>query len=255
MMAGRLKVGSTPSAGRHFLREAEGLAGGAVALFVALALVSYSPDLPRQNLGGPVGHLLADTVLRALGVAAYLFPVYLGFVAVALLRRNGDDLGGARLGGAVLLIGGVAAIAGLIAGGKATVRGGGWLGGFLGTALRGMVGAPGAYLVIAVVLVMSLVLATGVSAFEMAHRIGRWSSERVRAGAGWMMARARRQPARADEPVRPARASCGPIQLVDALEAAPSKPEPVEKRDAPPIIREPERRLEPPRKARRTEMQ
>ncbi|HJW68097.1 MAG TPA: DNA translocase FtsK 4TM domain-containing protein, partial [Candidatus Binatia bacterium] len=125
-------MASAPSAGRHFLREAEGLAGGAVALFVALALVSYSPDLPRQNLGGPVGHLLADTVLRALGVAAYLFPVYLGFVAVALLRRNGDDLGGARLGGAVLLIGGVAAIAGLIAGGKATVRGGGWLGGFLG---------------------------------------------------------------------------------------------------------------------------
>ena len=150
-----------PSAGRHFLREAEGLAGGAVALFVALALLSYSPDLPRQNLGGPVGHLLADTILRALGVAAYLFPVYLGVVAVALLRGTGDDLGAARLGGAVLLVGGVAAAAGLVAGGKATVRSGGWLGGFLGTALRGMVGAPGAYLVIAVVLVMSLVLATG----------------------------------------------------------------------------------------------
>jgi S-DNA-T family DNA segregation ATPase FtsK/SpoIIIE len=256
MMAERPKVASAPSAGRHFLREAEGLAGGAVALFVALALVSYSPDLPRQNLGGPVGHLLADTVLRALGVAAYLFPVYLGFVAVALLRRNGDDLGGARLGGAVLLIGGVAAIAGLIAGGKATVRGGGWLGGFLGTALRGLVGAPGAYLVIAVVLVMSLVLATGVSAFEMAGRIGRWSSERVRAGAGWIMARARRQPAPAGEPVRPARTSRGLVQLVDAIEAAPIKPEPFEKRDAPPpIIREPERKPEPPRKARRMELQ
>jgi S-DNA-T family DNA segregation ATPase FtsK/SpoIIIE len=256
MMAGRPKVASAPSAGRHFLREAEGLAGGAVALFVTLALVSYSPDLPRQNLGGPVGHVLADTLLRALGVAAYLFPVYLGFVAVALLRRNGDDLGGARLGGAVLLIGGVAASAGLIAGGKATVRGGGWLGGFLGTALRGLVGAPGAYLVIAVVLVMALVLATGVSAFEMAGRIGRWSSERVGAGAGWIMARARRQPAPADDLVRPARASRGPIQLVDAIEAAPSKSELVERRDAPPpIIREPERKPEPPRKARRMELQ
>jgi S-DNA-T family DNA segregation ATPase FtsK/SpoIIIE len=257
-MAGRRQqVASVPSAGRHFLREAEGLAGGAVALFVALALLSYSPDLPRQNLGGPVGHLLADTVLRAVGVAAYLFPVYLGFVAVALLRGNGDDLGGARLGGAVLLVGGVAAAAGLVAGGKATVRGGGWLGGFLGTALRGLVGAPGAYLVIAVVLVMSLVLATGISAFDMAAHIGGWTSARVRAAGTWVMARVRRSPAPpVEEPGRPARVSRAPIRLVDAIETTASKPEPVEKRDAPPpIIREPERKPEPSRKARRLEMQ
>ena len=255
-MAGRRQAASVPSAGRHFLREAEGLAGGAVAVFVALALLSYSPDLPRQNLGGPVGHLLADTVLHALGVAAYLFPVYLGFVAVALLRGSGDDLGGVRLGGAVLLVGGVAAIAGLVAGGKATVHGGGWLGGFLGTALRGLVGAPGAYLVIAVVLVMSLVLATGISAFEMAARIGRWGSWRVRAGGAWVMALARRGPAATEDPARVARAARAPIRLVDPIEVTPGKPEPVEKRDAPPpIIREPERRAEPPRKTRRFEMQ
>src|SRR5262245_36673449 len=188
-MAGRRhQVAGVPSAGRHFLREAEGLVGGAVALFVALALLSYSPDLPRQNLGGPVGHLLADTILRALGVAAYLFPFYLGVVAVALLRGAVDDLGGARLGEAVLLVVGVWAGSGLVAGGKATVRGCGWLVGFLGTALRGLVGAPGAYLVIAVVLVMSLVLATGISAFDMAAYLGRWTSGRVRAGATWVMA-------------------------------------------------------------------
>src|SRR5262245_43723006 len=166
-MAGRRQqVASVPSAGRHLLREAEALTGGAVAVFVALALLSYSPDLPRQNLGGPVGHLLADTALRALGVAAYLFPVYLGLVALALLRRNVEDLGGARFTGAVLLVGGVAALAGLLAGGKAATRGGGgWLGGFLGIALRDVIGAPGAYLVIGVALVMAMVLATGISAF------------------------------------------------------------------------------------------
>src|SRR5262249_41528271 len=173
VMAARRQAASVPSAGRYFLREAEGLAGAAVALFVALALASYSPDLPRQNLGGPVGHLLADMVLRALGVAAYLFPVYLGFVALTLLRRSGDDLGAARLGGAVLLVGGVAAAAGLLAGGKASVRGGGWLGGVLGAALRSLVGAPGADLVIGVVLVVSLVLATRGSAVEMAAPDGR----------------------------------------------------------------------------------
>src|SRR5262245_22331994 len=257
-MAGRRQqVAGVPSAGRHFLREAEGLAGGAVALFVALALLSYSPDQPRQNLGGPVGHLLADTILRALGVASYLFPVYLGVVAVALLRGTGDDLGAARLGGAVLLVGGVAAAAGLVAGGKATVRGGGWLGGFLGTALRGLVGAPGAYLVIAVVLVMSLVLATGISAFDMAAYISRWTFGLVRTGGTWVTALFRRSPlSAAEEPVRAARTPRAPIRLVDPIGATPGTPEPVEKRDAPPpIIREPERKAEPARKTRRFEMQ
>src|SRR5262249_37667423 len=110
VMAAR-KPAAVP-AGRHLLREAEALTGGAVAVFVALSLISYAPDLPRQNLGGPVGHLLADTALRALGIAAYLFPIYLGFVAIALLRRNAEDWGGMRLGGAVLLVSAVAALAG-----------------------------------------------------------------------------------------------------------------------------------------------
>ena len=59
------------------------------------------------------------------------------------------------------------------------MRGGGWLGGFLGTALARVWWAPGAYLVIGVVLVMSLVLATGISAFDMAAHIGGWTSPRA----------------------------------------------------------------------------
>src|SRR5262249_35144345 len=115
VMAARKPTAAVP-AGRHLLREAEALTGGAVAIFLAFSLLSYAPDLPRQNLGGPVGYLLADTALRALGIAAYLFPLYLGFVALALFRRNGDDLGGMRLGGAVLLVCAVAALAGIAGG-------------------------------------------------------------------------------------------------------------------------------------------
>src|SRR5262245_44633497 len=173
-MAARRQAQSVPSqTGRHILREAEALTGGAVAIFVALALASYSPDAPRDNLGGPLGHILADTALRAVGVAAYLFPLYLGLVAVALLRRSADDLGGSRIGGAVLLVCGVAALAGLLAGGKSVTHGGGWLGGFLGTVLRNLMGAPGAYLIISVALVLSLGLATGIPAFHTVGRVGR----------------------------------------------------------------------------------
>src|SRR5262249_61424227 len=130
--------------------------------------------------------------------------------------------------------------------------------GFLGPAVRGRVGAPGAYLVIAVVLVMSLVLATWISAFDMAAYIGRWTSGLVRAGGTWVMALFRRRspvPA-AEEPGRPARTPRVPMQLVDPIEGMGGRPELVEKRDAPPpIIREPERKAEPARKTRRLGMQ
>jgi len=193
-MAARRQAASVPAeTGRHILREAEALIGGAVAVFIALALLSYSAEAPRQNLGGPLGHLLADTALRAVGVGAYLLPVYLALVGVALLRRNTNDLGGSRLGGAVLLVCGVAALAGLLAGGKAVTHGGGWLGGFLGTVLRNLMGAPGAYLVIGVALVLSLVLATGISAFDTVGRLSRFAFDSVRASSSWLLSRLRRR--------------------------------------------------------------
>src|SRR5262245_16503844 len=173
MAARRQAAGVPADTGRHLLREAEALIGGAVAVFIALALLSYSPETPRSNLGGLVGHVLAGTALRAVVVAASLLPVYRALVGLALLRRNTDDLGGSRLGGAVLLVCGVAALAGLLVGGKAATHGGGWLGGFLGTVLRNFMGAPGAYLIISVALVLSLGLATGIPAFHTVGRVGR----------------------------------------------------------------------------------
>src|SRR5947208_1883020 len=146
--------------GAHLIREAEAISAGAVAVFLALSFLSFSPDAPHPSLGGPVGHALAGTALRALGVAAYLFPLYLGYFTVALLRRGAEGFGGLRLVGAALLVASIAALAGLVTGGRAVVRGGGWLGGFVGVALGGLLGGPGAFLLLAVVLVVALVLAT-----------------------------------------------------------------------------------------------
>ena len=58
----------------HILREAEAITGGALALFLALSLFSFSPEA-KSNLGGPVGQWIADTVLQAVGIAAYLLPL------------------------------------------------------------------------------------------------------------------------------------------------------------------------------------
>jgi DNA segregation ATPase FtsK/SpoIIIE, S-DNA-T family len=260
-MASRRSAPAAASPTRHLLREAEAITGGAIAIFLLLSLLSYQPDLPRENLGGAVGHLLADFSLRALGLAAYLFPVYLGFVTVALLRRTTDDLGGMRLAGAGLLVASSAAFAGLLMGGKASVRGGGWLGGFLGTALRDLVGGPGAFLLLFVLVVVALVLATGVSAVEVTDRFVRWAGAAAR--DGWtrtseaLRGAFKRAPIEA-EPLPPARPARGkkngraPILLEDAIDDLPAarKPE-----SLPPIIREPEKKPEKKEKTKRFEAQ
>ena len=155
------------------IREAEAISGGALALFLALSLLSYTPDAPHANLGGPVGHAIADTALHALGLAAYLFPLYLGYVTVTLMRPGTEDLSGLRLAGAGLLIVTLAGLAGLVTEGRAIVRGGGWLGGFVGTALRELVGGPGGYLALTGLLAVALMLATGVSAIAVTTRLAR----------------------------------------------------------------------------------
>ncbi len=232
--------------GAHLIREAEAIFAGAVAVFLALSFLSFSPDAPHANLGGPVGQALAGTALRALGVAAYLFPLYLGYFTVALLRRGAEGFGGLRLVGAALLVASIAALGGLVTGGRAVVRGGGWLGGFVGVALGDLLGGPGAFLLLAVVLVVALVLATGVSAIEASGRAARWLAAAVRAGA----ARLRRRPPAAEEPSETPRPKL-PILLDDAVEPPPEAP--ADK--PPPIIREPERRPEAPRRAKRSELQ
>jgi S-DNA-T family DNA segregation ATPase FtsK/SpoIIIE len=246
----------------HILREAEAITGGAVAIFLALSLFSFAPDAPRANLGGPVGHALADTTLHALGVAAYLFPVYLAYITITLLRRGTEDLGALRFAGAVLLVVAVAAFAGMLVGGsgRAVLHGGGWLGGFLGTVLHNLVGGPGAFLVLAVTVAFAIVLSTGMSAIDFGERAVRWLATTGRELARYAVTAIRERLRRrtGTDPVRPARKFLPkPIPLVDIdeddeLARAAAKP----KIDLPPIIREPEKKPEAKRdKTRRIEEQ
>src|SRR5205809_79997 len=108
-------------------------------------------------------------------------------------------------------------------------------------------GGPGAFLLLAVVLVVALVLATGVSAVEASGRAARWLAAAARAGA----ARFGRRPGAAEEPAAAPRRPKLPVLLDDALEPPPE----ARADDPPPIIREPERRPEAPRRARRSELQ
>jgi S-DNA-T family DNA segregation ATPase FtsK/SpoIIIE len=260
-MAAKRSAQPQVSSARHLIREAEAITGGAVAVFLLLSLVSYAPDAPRENLGGAVGYALADVALRALGAAAYLFPVYLGFVTVALLRRSTDDLGGVRLAGAGLLVCSVAALGGIVAGGRPSVNGGGWFGGFLGTALRDLVGLPGATLVLVVLVVVSLVLATGMSAIEMGEKLWALATAGGRSlgeAMGGALARMREYRAATPEPVplekpRGRAARRGPLPLTQVVDddedEAPRVVAP------PPIIREPEPKPAKKEKSKRVQEQ
>src|SRR5207237_3419341 len=78
-------------------------------------------------------------------------------------------------------------------------------------------------------------------------RAGRWLAAAARAGA----ARLRPRPPAAEEPSATPRRPKLPILLDDAVEPPPEAP--ADK--PPPIIREPERRPEAPRRAKRSELQ
>ena len=218
------------------LREAGAISAAALAVFLALSFFSYVPGAPRSNLGGPVGNGLANGALHALGLAAYLLPLYLGYLTVVLFRHDAVGFAGPRLAGAALLVASFAALGGLVTGGRAVVRGGGWLGGFVGVATRDLLGGPGAALALTVVLVVALVLATGVSAVavagEVARRLGTLTG---RATAQLRVVGARllgRAPARPPAG-RPVRAPV-PVLLDDPIEASEATSSP------PPIIREAE---------------
>jgi S-DNA-T family DNA segregation ATPase FtsK/SpoIIIE len=239
------------------VREAEALATGALALFLVLSLLSYTPDVPRSNLGGPVGHALADTVLRALGLAAYFFPVALGWVTFTMHRRDAMGLGGAQIGGAGLVVIAVAALAGLATGGRPITSGGGWLGGFLGTATQDLLGTPGALLLLAVMLAAGVGLATGasvVAGLGRGMRVGRGAATSALAGVSGRLPRflGGAEP----EPAAPARARRPklPVLLEDVAEEDDEPPRP-ETLVRPAIIRETERKPESARRSRRVDTQ
>src|SRR5437016_8969291 len=241
-------------AGGGVIRGAEAISAAALAVFLALSFLSYVPGAPRANLGGPVGNALADAGLHALGLAAYLLPLYLGYLTVVLFRHDAVGFAGTRLAGAGLLVASLAALGGLVTGGRALVRGGGWLGGFLGVATRDLLGGPGATLALTVVLVVALVLATGVSAVAVANGVARLLGAAAgRAAVHLRVAGARLfggAPARAPL-ARPARAVT-PVLLDDAVEPSEGASDP------PPIIREAPETPEssgPAKRTRRVERQ
>jgi S-DNA-T family DNA segregation ATPase FtsK/SpoIIIE len=149
--------------GRRLLREVEGIFGAVTALFLLASFLSYAPGEAGRNVCGPVGHATADILVPALGLAAYLIPLYLGVLAWHLLREDGPAIPIGKAVGCTVLVLAAATTFALTRESASGITAGGWLGGFVAAELRAFLGTFGAAIVTTALLVLSIQLSTEAS--------------------------------------------------------------------------------------------
>ncbi len=139
------------------------------AVFTVLSFVAYQGGAAGLNLAGRVGEVLADALLQALGFAAYLGPLLLAVVAYLLFRQASHEISLVRAVGALVLVLCSAVLLALLAPAERPVSlAGGWVGGFAAQLLRQAFGAPGAFLMVCSLMVLSFVVATRISLVRIA---------------------------------------------------------------------------------------
>ncbi|RMG31844.1 MAG: DNA translocase FtsK [Gammaproteobacteria bacterium] len=194
------------------VREAALILFSALALYLLVALASYSPLDPGwsrtgtgdvHNLGGPVGAWIADVALYLLGYLAYLFPVMVGFSGWFLFRgstpQGGMDVRtlGVRWSGFLLTVVSGCGLASLHFTPPADVlplSAGGVLGNLVGEALSGAFSFLGATLFLLALFLTGVTLFTGLSWLALMDQTGRLTLlafERLRRGVqAWRSGRA-----------------------------------------------------------------
>ena len=99
---------------QRLINEAKGIALGALGLFLLMALATFntsdrtantwSSQAGFRNLGGMFGAQMADLLLSGFGLASYLIPVALLYLAYRLLRFKAVLWKGYKFGAFVLLL-------------------------------------------------------------------------------------------------------------------------------------------------------
>ena len=228
--------------GRRLLREVEGIFCAVAALFLLASFLSHTPAHAEANLCGPVGHATADVLLPALGLAAYLMPLYLGMLAWQLLREDGPAIPVGKVLGCTILVLAMATTFALARGTASGINAGGWFGGFVAAELRASLGGFGAAIVTVALLLLSLQLSTNASlpalsrtAAQRAVAAGESGFARAR---GWWAAHIKARGAGATAKgrtasalVRPPAAAQAPIVVTRPVVVKAAPPEPSERAD------------------------
>ena len=156
--------------------EIAGLIVLAVALFALISLVSYRATDPSwfstseaatRNIGGKVGASLADGLLQALGLAAFLVPFLLGALGIRAILSRGDGRLALKAGFflwlIVLLAPFLALVIGRLRWRGADVSAGGLVGAALSRFLVRYLNQAGALLVLVVLLILLALFSTKLS--------------------------------------------------------------------------------------------
>jgi DNA segregation ATPase FtsK/SpoIIIE, S-DNA-T family len=143
-------------------RELVAIALGVAAVLLALALYSFEP-LTDGNLAGAVGAALADVLIQALGLAAFLLPVALVAVGAGVFVGRISSWTTPRTAAALGALLAFATLTQLAFGEWRGLEAGGVLGGFVRILLAGAFGEVGAWLVSAVAAGVLSAIATGQS--------------------------------------------------------------------------------------------
>lgn len=186
---GRAKVAlveESPSSGKlqTLGREVLGVGVGLMAALVLVAVASYSPET-RENLAGPLGYAIADVLVSAIGIAAFLVPVGLVAWGALVFRGARADMGPLfGLAACLGLISG-ATLLQLLVGQWHQMEAGGIVGGFLRVLLADNFGPAGAWMITGTVFTISISIATGQTLRGLVQKTGqaaRGGASRVRDG-------------------------------------------------------------------------
>ncbi|MEA3470561.1 MAG: DNA translocase FtsK 4TM domain-containing protein [Thermodesulfobacteriota bacterium] len=159
-------------------KEITGVILIAVALFLLVCLVSYSPsdpsfthfvssDIKIGNCGGFVGAYLSDSLLKAFGITSYLFPIFLIMLSIKLLLNKVFKVSVSAVFGFIGLIFSTSALLSIRYG---TVRffemdfdPGGLVGFFSSRFLDSYLNHVGSYIVLIVIFLISLMITLDLS--------------------------------------------------------------------------------------------
>ena len=183
---------ATPPAGRRSKRaaaELEEAVGGREAEFIGLGLIGAGLLLVLAiylDLAGPLGRGIEALLGWFTGLGRFVVPVGLLFVGVALVRRGRSSspirlaIGWGIVALTTLGLLHIARFDDEASGFDKWADWGGWIGGAVGTPLRASLSAPGAVVLLSVVLIGGFMLVTQTSLRTMAEQTGGFVNAVVR---------------------------------------------------------------------------
>jgi DNA segregation ATPase FtsK/SpoIIIE, S-DNA-T family len=192
------------------LAEFLGLLSFGLSLMLLISLGTYSPTDPApffkagttgpaRNFIGPIGAFLAELLVPQLfGFAALLLPLILGWVGWSLFWCRPFDAPYTKGAGLLLLLLSTTALLAMAVGtvtfGGETLRAGGATGELLAGTLIASFNRPGAYIVLATSLFVSVILATQFSFATVLSLVAAFLADRARvAAAAWVRFREARR--------------------------------------------------------------